>query len=172
MTLRTSFRPDDIFAVLARHDVEFVLVGGLAGAARGAGWPTYDADILVCEDEDNLVRLLDALLELDAAYDTLHRPPIQPYLSLLGDSTGPQLFRTRSGRLDVLKEAGGETFASLMLDASVLDVHGSRVMCASLPALLRMKRAANRPKDQAALAKLDAALRRHHESSDGTEQQD
>ncbi|MGE0784399.1 MAG: hypothetical protein AB7S26_01825 [Sandaracinaceae bacterium] len=158
MTLPTRFSPDDIFAVLARHGVQFVLIGGLAGGARGAGWPTFDADIVVNESEENLGRLLAALDELDAVYDTLHQPPIVPDLKLVRGSHGPQLFRTRGGRLDVLKEAGGETFASLIVDSTELEVHGSRMQCASLAALLRMKRAANRRKDQPAIELIEAKL--------------
>jgi hypothetical protein len=144
---------------LLRHRVESVLIGGLAATAQGAGWATYDADIVVDETAANLARLLSALVELDAAYDTFHQPPIRPRLELLSSATGPQLFRTRFGRLDVLKEAGGETFATLIADAVEAEQFGHRLRCASIDALLRMKRAANRPKDQAGIAQLEAARR-------------
>ncbi|MEM1413573.1 MAG: hypothetical protein AAGH15_01670 [Myxococcota bacterium] len=42
-----AFQPAVVFEVLLRHEVELVLIGGLAGAAHGAGWPTYDVDIVV-----------------------------------------------------------------------------------------------------------------------------
>ena len=159
MSRRAKFEPDAIFASLVRHEVRFVLIGGLAGGARGAAWPTFDADILIEDSEENLVRLDTALRELGAQYDTPHQPPLLPDLRLLSSGNGPQLFRTRHGRLDVLKEAGGEPYETLLRAASELDVHGAVIRCASLAALLRMKRAANRPKAQAAIAKIEAALR-------------
>ena len=160
MTRPERFDPTAIFASLASHGVEFVLIGGLASGARGAGWPTFDADILILGNEENLERLGRALTDLMAEYDTLHRPPIRPTAERLRTSTGPQLFRTRYGRLDVLKEAGGETYESLLPDSSLIELHSHQLRCASIEALLRMKLAANRPKDAAGIIKLREALRR------------
>ena len=154
----TTFEPDEILACLARHEVELILVGGLAGVAHGAGWPTYDVDVVVRVDEANLERLLGALAEIRAEYDTFHQPPLVPDPQRLRRGTGPQLFRTTHGRLDVLKEAGGETYETLSIDAMEVEQPGHSVRCASLSALLRMKRAANRPKDRAAIPKLEEAL--------------
>lgn len=80
---------------------------------------------------------------------------------------GPQLFRTRAGRLDVLKRAGDESFATLLADAVEVEAAGCLVLCSSLEALLRMKRAANRRKDQAAIASIEAALRRASTNENG-----
>ena len=154
------FDPNAIFDVLLRRDVDFVLIGGLAGLAHDAGWPTYDADILIATHADNLARVLAALTDLHAEYDTPHRPPIRPDLARIRASTGPQLFRTRHGRLDVLKEAGGETYETLMVDALAVQQQDRAVRYASLEALLRMKRAAGRPKDVAGIAAIEKALGR------------
>ncbi|MCA9608755.1 MAG: hypothetical protein KC619_24295 [Myxococcales bacterium] len=158
-----EFEPAAILDSLVRQRVDFVLIGGLAGLAHQAGWVTFDVDVVVQNDEANLDRLLAALTELGAQYDTFHQPPLLPDARLVRSGSGPQLFRTRYGRLDVLKEAGGETFESLIEDAIELEQHGQRVTCASLEALLRMKRAANRPKDQPAIAKIEARLRERDE---------
>lgn len=95
--LPTTFRPDAILECLLDNEVRFIVIGGLAAFAQGAGWPTQDADIVVDCAEGNLRRLLIALSELEAEYDTLHRPPIRPNWRLLSGSTGPQLFRTKYG---------------------------------------------------------------------------
>ncbi|MBZ0116284.1 MAG: hypothetical protein K8H88_04800 [Sandaracinaceae bacterium] len=139
------------------------MIGGLAGIAQGAGWPTYDADVVIETEDDNYARVVAALDELQAVYDTPHQPPIRPDLGRMRSLTGPQLFRTRHGRLDVLKEAGGETYATLVVDAAEVLQHGHLVRCASLEALLRMKRAAKRPKDAAGIAAIEAAIRRRDE---------
>ncbi|MCC6873607.1 MAG: hypothetical protein IT378_04790 [Sandaracinaceae bacterium] len=84
------------------HDVRHIVIGGLAGIAQGAGWPTYDADVVIETEDDNYARVVAALDELQAVYDTPHQPPIRPDLGRMRSLTGPQLFRTRHGRLDVL----------------------------------------------------------------------
>lgn len=59
----------------------------------------------------------------------------------------------------MLKEAGGDTFESLAPAAHTADFDGVPVRYASLAALLRMKRAANRPKDREGIRLLEEALR-------------
>jgi len=147
-----------MLVTLAAHRVEFVIIGGLAGAAHDVGWPTTDVDIVIDTAHENMAALHSALQELDAEYNTPHSPPIVPDLRRLRSLGGPQLFRTKHGRLDVLKEAGGETYETLTRDA-VTAVYGTiEVRCASLEALVRMKLAANRPKDQAVVRRLQEAL--------------
>lgn len=160
-----KFEPEIIFEALTRHQIRFIVIGGFAGLAHEVGWQTFDVDTVIDPAEDNLERLLAALLELEAVYNTLHWPPIRPELHRLRDYTGPQLFRTKHGRLDVLKEAGGETYESLTKDAISLRLGAIEVACASLPALVRMKRAADRPKDRKVLPRLLEALRARGEEA-------
>ncbi|RLB55490.1 MAG: hypothetical protein DRJ42_06050 [Deltaproteobacteria bacterium] len=152
------FDPVAIFRALQEGAVDFVVIGGWSATLQGVGWPTHDVDIVVAPDDENLERLLMALRSLEVEYDTFHQPPIRPDLGRLQRTPGPQLFRTRHGRLDVLKEAGGATFASLTSDAIEVAQGEGTVLCASIPALLRMKKAAGRPKDAAAIAQLEALL--------------
>lgn len=116
----TNFEPGSILDALIRHEVAFVMIGGLAGVAHGAGWPTHDIDIVIEDRPDNLERLVAALDEVRAVYDTFHQPPLRPDAFTVRQGRGPQLFRTQHGRLDVLKEAGGETYESLLEDAAEL----------------------------------------------------
>jgi len=57
-----------ILKVLSRHEVEFILVGGLAATVQGAPVVTFDLDIVFLKTAENLARLLAALQELDARY--------------------------------------------------------------------------------------------------------
>ena len=45
---------EEIFACLDRHDVRYVLVGGLAAVLHGSPLPTVDADICPSTEPDNL----------------------------------------------------------------------------------------------------------------------
>jgi hypothetical protein len=135
-----------------------VIIGGVAAEAHGVGWQTWDLDIVIASTESNYEALTTALTQLGAEFDTLHVPPIRPDVERLRSATGALLFRTNHGRLDVLKEAGGDTYESLMTDACNATVEGLLVHVVSLAALLRMKRAANRPKDRAVLASIERAM--------------
>ena len=51
---------------LLEHDVEYVLIGGLAVQTHGHVRTTNDADLIPAPDPANLGRLADALSSLDA----------------------------------------------------------------------------------------------------------
>ena len=72
-----TFDPGAILAVLERHGVRFVLIGGIAAIARGAHVVTEDLDVTPARDGDNLDRLAVALQELDARI-RIDQPPSPP----------------------------------------------------------------------------------------------
>ena len=55
-----------LIEVLDRHQVEYLMVGGIAAIAYGAERPTEDVDCVVRRERANLERLAGALLELHA----------------------------------------------------------------------------------------------------------
>ena len=61
-----TFRPEEILAALERHDVRYVLIGGLAATLRGSPYPTGDVNITPASDRANLGRLAAALRALEA----------------------------------------------------------------------------------------------------------
>ena len=71
---RAPLDPERLFAVLARHAVDYVLIGGLAAVLHGSALVTNDADICPNRDPENLARLADALRELDARVRTPSEP--------------------------------------------------------------------------------------------------
>ncbi len=58
--------PERIVRVLAKHGVDYVLIGALAARLQGFPRLTADADITPARDPENLERLAAALRELDA----------------------------------------------------------------------------------------------------------
>ena len=71
---------------------------------------------------------------------------------------------TEFGELDLLGEvAGGGRYEDLLLEADTLDLFGLTCRCLGLDALIRVKRAAGRPKDFEAIAELEA-LRQEQQS--------
>ena len=134
---------------LVRHGVEFVLIGGMAGIARGSTYPSYDLDVVYARSRANVSRLVAALEEIGVR---LRGAP--PDLTFLLDEQTIEnganfTFITPYGDLDVLADVAGiRSFEELLSAAEEIEVHGIAVHVASLDHLIAMKRAANRPKDK------------------------
>jgi predicted nucleotidyltransferase len=65
---------------------------------------------------------------------------------------------TDLGDMDLLGEVAGGDFPSLLSHSVWIEGDGLRFRCVDLPTLIRLKRAAGRPKDYEALAELEALL--------------
>jgi hypothetical protein len=57
----TEFGFQDLLSMLVRGDVEFVLIGGLAGMAHGSARATVDVDVVYRRTPDNIDRLARCL---------------------------------------------------------------------------------------------------------------
>lgn len=152
------FDPVHILRRLQAHRVRFVLVGGLAAKAHGSPTLTVDIDICYARDPDNLESLAAALGELGAklrgAPSDLPFHPDRPTLER-GDTF---TFTTEHGDLDILATpsgtAGYDDLAANAEEALLGEALVVRVAC--LDDLIRMKRAAGRPKDRVELEILGA----------------
>lgn len=158
-----EFRPDLILAQLDRHDVRYVVIGGLAAVLHGSAYPTFDIDITPARGEQNLGRLSDALRALDAHIRVDDIPGgfafTHDATSLAGMSTLNLV--TSAGDLDIaMHPAGLPDFADWERDAVRIDVMGIQVSVASLRSVIRSKEAADRPKDHVSLPMLRALLER------------
>lgn len=94
-----------ILEVLARHNVDFVLVDGVAAVLQGVPINTFDIDIVQSTEARNIIRLLDALRELEAVYRMQPERRLQPNASHLS-SPGHSLLQTKFGPLDILGSIG------------------------------------------------------------------
>ena len=56
-------RLQDVFASLDRHDLRYVVIGGIAAVLHGVPRATFDLDILIEATADNAERPLSASLE-------------------------------------------------------------------------------------------------------------
>jgi hypothetical protein len=148
-----------IVGVLADARVEAIVIGGLAAQAHGSARLTQDADFVYRRSDENIARLAEALA------------PFSPYLR--GAPPGlpfrfdpPTIRRglnftltTAVGDVDFLGEmTGGGNYEQLLPHTIELVVFGRTIRVLDLPALIRAKRAAGRPKDLEAVAELEALL--------------
>lgn len=151
--------PDRQLSTLARHGVEFVLIGGLAGVLHGSPATTNDADICPHRAHDNLTRLAAALTELDAKIRTHAVPEGLPFdrSAAFLDNVDLLNMTTAAGDLDIsYRPAGTDGYLGLAPRAVTYDVAGYPIQVASLDDIIHSKRTANRPKDHATLYILEA----------------
>ena len=145
-----------LLAVLTGADVEFIVIGGFAATVHGSAHVTVDLDVVYRRTMDNIARLAAAL------------EPLQPYLR--GAPPGlPFHFdvetikrglnftlRTSAGDLDLLGEAtGGGSYDDLLTHTEVRQLLGLECRFVDLETLIRLKRAAGRPKDLERIAELE-----------------
>ena len=152
----------DFAAVLRAFEeagVEAVLVGGLAATVHGSARLTQDVDFVYSREPRNIERLARALR------------PHSPYLrgapaGLPFEWSAATIKRglnftltTDIGDIDLLGEIpGGGDYQALLPHTIEVEIFGRRCRCLDLPALVRAKRAAGRPKDLEALAELETLL--------------
>jgi hypothetical protein len=143
--------------------VRFVVVGGVAAAAHGSAHVTNDLDICYDATPENIARLAALLADWEAYPRGVERG-LPFFMDERQFRTTPLMtLTTREGDLDVLDGVAGVGDFGRVLDQSVeFEGFDVRFRVLDLPALIRAKRAAGRPKDIAQLPELEAlaALRR------------
>ena len=163
-----AWDPLRALTVLARHRVRFVVIGGYGARLRGSASITNDTDICYAREQEDLRRLAAALQELGAKLRGKGVPEDLPFiLDAKSLERGDHFtFSTDAGALDILgTPAGVRGFDELNKDADDFDLDGLTVRVPSIDALMKMKRAAGRPKDIAELEVL-GALRDEVEARD------
>lgn len=153
---------DTILRTLLRHEVDFVVIGGLAVGAHGFPRATKDVDLVPAPDAANRRRLFAALAELQAEPleigDFRSEELAVPFSPEGLDEGGNWALRTTAGRVDVLQwvpgiEEGYERVRSNAIEADVPGV--GRTLFAGYEDLVAMKRVAGRPLDLADIDELE-----------------
>lgn len=153
-----AFDPIGVFQLLLRHGVRFVVIGGVAGRLWGSPTMTNDVDICYDRDPANLERLAAALSEVRARLRGVDED-VPFRLDAITLANGQNFtFTTDLGPVDILGLPAGVThFEELAVNAATFDLgDGVVVPVCDLDDLIRMKRAAGRPKDRIELEILGA----------------
>ena len=146
--------PQRILEELARREVDFVLVGGLAAQTHGNTRMTDDVDVIPAPDPGNLACLAEALNALKARVLNPGHEEDKIDAAMLPRATIWQ-FTTPHGDIDVLHEApGAAPYPDLRERALVIALADVRVPVAGRDDLIRMKLARGRPVDRADVAAL------------------
>jgi hypothetical protein len=153
------FDPVRTLRVLVDEGVRFVVIGGFAGRFWGSNSITNDVDICYARDRKNLEALASALRKLEARLRGA--PAGNPFLldARTLEAGDHFTFETNAGNLDCLgNPAGSRGYLDLIQGATDMDVEGMRIPVAALEDVIRLKKAAGRPKDRAELEILGALL--------------
>lgn len=146
-------------ALLGKHGVECVIVGGVAATLHGSSIVTRDLDVCYNRKHENLRRLVSALLSVNARLRGA--PEGLPFI--LDEETLRRglnfTFTTDIGDIDLLGELRGVgNYAEASEDADVMELFGFQYKVLALPNLIASKRAAGRPKDLIVIPELEAIL--------------
>jgi len=150
----TPLDAERIIGVLAEHEVDYVLVGGLAVQTHGHLRTTIDVDVLPRPERANLARLADALNALDARVLNPGNEGLAIDAAMLPRAELWQ-FATRHGAIDVLHNApGAPPYDELRRRALEIRLGDVELAVAGRDDLISMKRASGRPADLDDLAAL------------------
>ena len=157
MSRPQAFDPLRLFRELNADGVRYVVIGAFAGRLLGSPTLTRDLDVCHAIDSGNLEALATVLRRLKARLRGGDRPvPFRIDARSLAVIQSLTL-TTDAGDLDLLAvPAGTQGFEDLARTAEPTDIDGLTVLVASIDDLIRMKRAAGRPKDLIELEVLGA----------------
>jgi predicted nucleotidyltransferase len=150
----TPLDAERILRALAEHEVEYVLIGGLAVQTHGHVRTTNDADLIPAPDPANLGRLARTLRSLDARVLNVGEEDTEIDAKMLPRATIWQ-FASRDGGIDVMHEVpGGRSYEELSKGAMHVQLGDIDVPVVALDDLIRMKLARGRPVDLEDVASL------------------
>jgi hypothetical protein len=132
-------RLQDVFRSFQKHEVKYIVIGGIAAILHGVPRATFDLDILIEAKPDNAQRLLNALLDAGLGTAALTSP-----VDVLANEI--TIFKDRV-RLDVQTSTPGLRFADAWSCRKTVEFQGQEFFILSKDDLIRSKRAAGRPLD-------------------------
>ncbi len=132
-------RLQGVFASFQKHDVKYVVIGGIAAILHGVPRATFDLDILIEATPENSQRLLDALL--DAGLGTAVLTTVEDLLS--HEIT---IFRDKI-RIDVQTETPGIRFEEAWEKRETMNYEGQSFFVVTREDLIASKLAAGRSVD-------------------------
>ena len=156
----------ELLQSLSDEQVQYVLVGGLAVQLHGFLRSTFDIDLVLAMNDENLSRFI----AVAQGFGLVPVIPV-PLDSLRNASLIDQWHREKGMLAFGLREPhiGGSvvdvlvrpdiTYDRLVANAVAGELFGRKVWIASIDDLLVMKRVANRPKDQLDIAALEKIKR-------------
>jgi len=159
-------KTSSLLGALSAAQVRYVLVGGMAVQLHGYFRMTFDVDLVLAMDDENLTRFIGVAKQMGLV------PSIPVPIDSLRNAAQIEQWHREKGMLAfALREpqiGGGVvdvlvrpevSFEQLLQNAVVGELFSQQVMIASIDDLLTMKRCANRDKDKLDIAALEKIKR-------------
>jgi hypothetical protein len=138
---------EKLLANLARAEVKFIVVGGVAVALNGFVRTTDDVDILIERSVDNVARLLEALNSFGEGHAR--------QLSFVDfDETEGAVRVVEDFPLDIFTLMRGHTYRDLIGSVGETEVRGAPIKFLNADGLIRLKEGSVREKDHIDIAAL------------------
>ncbi len=142
-------RSKALFACLEKHNVKYVVIGGVAAILHGVPRMTGDIDLLIESTPDNARRMLDTLKDL--GYDTSELVTPEGLLTV-------KLLMFENGiKIDVMMRIPGLDFATAWQHKEIHHIEEQSFYLVSKADLIASKLAAGRQKDRDDVAALTQA---------------
>ncbi len=132
-------RLKDVFRSFQKHEVKYLVIGGIASVLHGVPRATFDLDILIEPTHGNATKLLDAML--NAGLGTASLTNVEELLT--NEIT---IFKDRV-RIDVQISTPGLMFQDAWKEKIIMNYHGQEFYVISKKDLISSKRAAGRDID-------------------------
>ena len=156
---------NNLLKLLLENNVDFVLIGGFAGALHGSSLVTRDIDICALCSPETITQLRDILKDLHP----VHRMTPQK-LSFLENPQSLNNVKNiylscNLGVLDIISEVTGVgNFERVKSKAIKVSLFGHTCNVISIDDLIKAKKAIGRSKDLIAIKELEAIKKRSHSS--------
>lgn len=133
-------RLQDVFRSFQRHEVRYIVIGGVASVLHGVPRVTFDLDILIEATAENAERLLAALTEIGFATATMTSAEevVDHEITVFNDRV----------RIDVQTRTPGVSFADVWGRRKTVTYQGQDFFILSKEDLIASKRASGRDVDR------------------------
>lgn len=151
-----------ILKILDEHQIDFVLIGGLAAIAQGCTFVTSDLDLVYEKTPDNIKKIVRALKPLHIKLRGKGLPPNLPFIfdETVFKNTLNFTLETDLGPLDLLAEIPGfQSYKDILASSDILDLYDVKCRILSIEGLLKNKKIIRRIKDQNHIAELEELLK-------------
>lgn len=144
---RPGLRPRPLFDALVRHEVRFIIVGGIAERLLGSPRTTEDFDICPETSRANLERLAAMLNEVEAIWrpqgmEETGFPPVEPWTARSFSSQTSLSLLTRFGTFDIWPRPDGtDGYPDLVRKAVDVQIGAHPAKAVHLEDSIRIKRA-------------------------------
>ncbi len=151
-----------LLELLLQNEIDFVLAGGLACVVHGSPIVTYDIDICISIDEEQVAKLRSALKDISPRHrmNPNFKPSFSEFPANL-DGVKNIYLETDLGVLDIMSalEPVGD-FKRVKENAVTVTLFGYPCKVVSLRDLIHIKETMTRPKDKETLLHLKELLRK------------